>query len=594
MKGLWSVLAASVTLGMAAPAWANTCYIMPFGRISSPYGDTAGRTNPHRGVDFPAGTGTPIPAIADGQVVINTSYGCLGNVIVLAHADGMFSGYSHMHVRSPLGVGTNVGRGQHIGVVGNTGTCSQGAHLHLTLGPSATSHTQGATVDPIPYINARLQCNREPIGYIDEASCEGGVYGWAFDPEAGAGAIDVHVYMGGPAGTPGIPSASTRADLRRDDLCSHVGSCEHGFRWHPPLSYHDGQPRAVHAYAINTPSGNNPQLGSSPRTFQCSPPALPAHAGGAVRRHIATPAIMDAWRLSALDISRRAQPELDAVPRSAPVSAAPSLVRIAGAPEVYVLEYGVLRHVPNPSAFSAWRLDAAAIRDASQEEAMAWIEGAPWPERPFLIKADADDVYMMDAPPPLWAELVTHALPPAIAAGGRVDATLTLRNRGSMTWTGGAVSLAATPRGDDSPLCDESWPDCAVVTPISGEIAPGEEVTVPIKLLAPLEQGTITQCFGLTLDSRWFSDEGMGGPADDTICHTFTITAPSPAGPTSPDDPADPADPTDPAAPDDPAQAPRSVEMSGGCGCDAAGGAAAPLASLLWFSVLGWRRRPKR
>jgi murein DD-endopeptidase MepM/ murein hydrolase activator NlpD len=84
----------------------------------------------------------------------------LGNVIVIAHPDGMYSGYSHMRDPSPHAPGTAITRGQHVGYVGSTGTASKAPHLHLTITYTADGTWNNGdinvTVDPYAFINARL------------------------------------------------------------------------------------------------------------------------------------------------------------------------------------------------------------------------------------------------------------------------------------------------------------------------------------------------------------------------------------------------------------------------------------------------------
>ena len=153
---------AVLVLAVAASARADAvCYRLPFSNpdLADGWGSTCcGRTNPHRGVDFPQGEGTPIPAVADGVVRLRVWNGCLGNVVVIGHADGMFSGYSHMREGSPLAEGTVVVSGQIVGRVGNTGSCSLGAHLHLTMSDHLDGYWTGTTVDPHAYITSHTTC----------------------------------------------------------------------------------------------------------------------------------------------------------------------------------------------------------------------------------------------------------------------------------------------------------------------------------------------------------------------------------------------------------------------------------------------------
>ncbi|TNE85299.1 MAG: hypothetical protein EP330_25920 [Deltaproteobacteria bacterium] len=159
------------------------CYELPFSNpnLSDGWGSTCcGRTNPHRGVDFPQAAGTPIPAVSNGRVVVNQWSNCLGNVVVVEHPDGWFSGYAHLQSASPLAVGTLVTIGDAVGAVGNTGSCSNGAHLHLTMADHVDGWYTGTTVDPYTFITSRgpepETCNGEDDdcnGLIDDATtCE--------------------------------------------------------------------------------------------------------------------------------------------------------------------------------------------------------------------------------------------------------------------------------------------------------------------------------------------------------------------------------------------------------------------------------------
>ena len=117
------------------------------------------KMQPHSGVDFAMPQGTPIPAIAKGTVVLNQFSKVLGHVLVqrVMSKDGeiWFVGYCHLEF---IGVptGTKVQEGDIIGRVGNSGTASTGAHLHMTVskelkgvfGPTSVK------IDPIEFIKA--------------------------------------------------------------------------------------------------------------------------------------------------------------------------------------------------------------------------------------------------------------------------------------------------------------------------------------------------------------------------------------------------------------------------------------------------------
>jgi murein DD-endopeptidase MepM/ murein hydrolase activator NlpD len=91
---------------------------------------------PHSGLDFAMPEGTPIPALANGTIVLNQESKVLGHVVVLRIMDKQkklaYIGYCHLKVPGAA-VGTKVTEGQTIGLVGNTGSASSGSHLHMTV-----------------------------------------------------------------------------------------------------------------------------------------------------------------------------------------------------------------------------------------------------------------------------------------------------------------------------------------------------------------------------------------------------------------------------------------------------------------------------
>ena len=99
----------------------------------------------HKGIDFPAKTGTPIQATGNGVVVkIVKKRSGYGKHVVIDHGYGYETLYGHM---SEIDVkkGQKVTKGQIIGKVGNTGT-STGEHLHYEV------RFKGKAVNPIDFI----------------------------------------------------------------------------------------------------------------------------------------------------------------------------------------------------------------------------------------------------------------------------------------------------------------------------------------------------------------------------------------------------------------------------------------------------------
>jgi murein DD-endopeptidase MepM/ murein hydrolase activator NlpD len=115
----------------------------------------AGCSSYHEGVDFDAGYGTPVHAIAAGVVTEtnNPGFSALGVHVTIQHLiDGasVTSVYGHMQTGSMrLNVGDVVTVGQVVGLVGNTGA-STGAHLHFEI------HLGSTPVNPLPWLHARL------------------------------------------------------------------------------------------------------------------------------------------------------------------------------------------------------------------------------------------------------------------------------------------------------------------------------------------------------------------------------------------------------------------------------------------------------
>jgi murein DD-endopeptidase MepM/ murein hydrolase activator NlpD len=88
---------------------------------------------PHLAVDFAAPYGTPVVAVADGEVVHAKWVGGYGRLVRIQHDGEYASAYAHLQ-RYATGIkaGTRVTKGQIIGYVGNSGMAT-GPHLHYVL-----------------------------------------------------------------------------------------------------------------------------------------------------------------------------------------------------------------------------------------------------------------------------------------------------------------------------------------------------------------------------------------------------------------------------------------------------------------------------
>lgn len=101
----------------------------------------------HSGMDISTPIGTPLVAVADGEVVFKYEGGrMVGNRIILRHAPKdtglnvwVYSLYQHFESMPKFNVGDRVKKGQYLGPAGNTGTTGGHygvagyAHLHMTV-----------------------------------------------------------------------------------------------------------------------------------------------------------------------------------------------------------------------------------------------------------------------------------------------------------------------------------------------------------------------------------------------------------------------------------------------------------------------------
>lgn len=127
-----------------------------YANIGDRFMATAGRPNPHRGQDFPWSGGTEIPAFREMLMIRAYKHSCLGNVAVLQGSDGVFVGFCHLSQPCAWAPGQVVRVGQVIGLVGTTGTCTTGNHLHMTVSHSSSYPESGAVFDPLTYLAASM------------------------------------------------------------------------------------------------------------------------------------------------------------------------------------------------------------------------------------------------------------------------------------------------------------------------------------------------------------------------------------------------------------------------------------------------------
>lgn len=276
-----------------------------------------------------------------------------------------------------------------------------------------------------------------PIGNFDAASCEA-LHGWSQDPDEPAKVLQVHLYFGGPAGS-GAHGVPISAGVHRDDLCAAIGSCEHGFVVPSPLSLHDGQPREVHAYGIDSQGGTNPEIGV--KTLSCAPAAPTG-----VRRKVDGAGTVDAWRFSTFwDVLPLGAAEADALPEGKSLKGAPLLVKSDdGSATVWLVEGGLRRVVP-PEVAAAWKLDLATAETRPAATLSELVEGTKLRSRPVLFLRGG--LYLVDDPQPEVATPTTTSSAVTGSGGSGGESGLGGAGGAASEGSSGSCAVAIPGRG---------------------------------------------------------------------------------------------------------------------------------------------------
>lgn len=144
--------AVSVTAGRASEGWSTPSVrvsaaapVLPVdGPVTSSFGvrrdPLSGAQRFHAGVDIAVPRGTPIRAVAPGEVVFSGWRGASGNVVEVRHGGGLITSYAHAE-RTLVGVGEKVAVGDVLATVGSSGR-STAPHLHFTV------RKNGQPIDP--------------------------------------------------------------------------------------------------------------------------------------------------------------------------------------------------------------------------------------------------------------------------------------------------------------------------------------------------------------------------------------------------------------------------------------------------------------
>ena len=118
------------TLNLASIPEGEWCYPLPGAKVISPYKNHRG-SHRHSGVDLKTKPHDNILAAFDGVVTMSQPYSGYGNCIIVRHANGLETLYSH-NSKNKVKVGDHVKAGQVIALTGRTGRATT-EHLHFEV-----------------------------------------------------------------------------------------------------------------------------------------------------------------------------------------------------------------------------------------------------------------------------------------------------------------------------------------------------------------------------------------------------------------------------------------------------------------------------
>ncbi|HLE90552.1 MAG TPA: M23 family metallopeptidase [Anaerolineales bacterium] len=165
-----------------------------------PYGSTAnGTREPHHGVEFVNGSGTPVYAAADGMVIFagpdeeaiySPWQNYYGNLVVIKHNDGLFTLYAHLS-KIDVQAGQEVLAADKIGEVGRTGAAI-GSHLHFEV-RRRDVQDYSATQNPELWLAPNKDGRGKLLGALMISIVDQG-----FDFQYAEFTIDYHLDLNGP------------------------------------------------------------------------------------------------------------------------------------------------------------------------------------------------------------------------------------------------------------------------------------------------------------------------------------------------------------------------------------------------------------
>jgi hypothetical protein len=116
--------------------WTNGWIAPVPGQLTARYGEQrsingSAPSGHHGGTDLAADTGTPVKAANAGRVVLARPLQVRGNLVIIDHGGGLFSGYAHLS-EIKVSEGQLVAQGDVLGLSGATGLVT-GPHVHWEM-----------------------------------------------------------------------------------------------------------------------------------------------------------------------------------------------------------------------------------------------------------------------------------------------------------------------------------------------------------------------------------------------------------------------------------------------------------------------------
>ncbi len=149
--------------------------------ITYRYGSTQnGTREPHHGVEFLNKFGTPVHATGDGAVqfagpdkeaMYSPWADFYGNVVVVRHADEMYTLYAHLS-KVDVQAGDEVKAGDLIGEVGQSGVAT-GSHLHFEVRKGGDGTDYFSTQNPELWLAPNEDGNDDLLGAISFSIIDG-------------------------------------------------------------------------------------------------------------------------------------------------------------------------------------------------------------------------------------------------------------------------------------------------------------------------------------------------------------------------------------------------------------------------------------